>query len=132
MSIKIELRGTVYQVGSPTESKGGFISQEMILHVPNPEFPDYFKIEWNQKGIENLRSKNIQDNDLVDITAYLSGIKYQKATEDFERAFNPFKGYKIDKVTEQKEAAEELTPFPVLDKAYEVQAKNKQTDDLPF
>tara|TARA_R110002073_G_scaffold310757_1_gene481570 strand:- start:279 stop:665 length:387 start_codon:yes stop_codon:yes gene_type:complete len=128
MSIKIELRGTVYQVGSPTESKGGFISQEMILHVPNPEFPDHFRIEWNQKGIENLRSKNIQDNDLVDITAYLSGKKYQKATEDFERAFNPFKGFKVDKVVQETEVSEDLTPFPELDKVEAIEVK----PDLPF
>ena len=131
MSIKIELRGTVYKVGSPTESKGGYISQKMILHVPDIEkleYSDDFDIEWNQKGIENLRTKNIQDGDLVDITGYLSGRKYQKATEDFERAFNPFKGFKIDKVVQETSVSEDLTPFPELDKVEAIEVK----PDLPF
>ena len=128
MSVKIEIQGTVLQLGTPKESKGGYISQETIIHVPDiekMEYSDDFNIEWNQKGIENLRSKSIQDGDLVNVTAYLSGRKYKKETEDFLRAFNPFKGFKIDKVEQETKVYEDLTPFPMLDKV-------ENESDTPF
>ena len=60
MSIKLQLQGTVYQVGSPNESKTGYINQDMILHVPSlekQEYDDHYKIEWNQKGIQEKISR---------------------------------------------------------------------------
>ena len=123
MSIELQLQGTVYKVGSPIEQKSGWISQNMILHIPDlekKEYSDDFNIEWNQKGIENLQKKNIQDGDHVKVTAYLSGRKYQKATEDHERAFNSFKGFKIDKIEAEETLKrlidnKPLNAFPILD-----------------
>ena len=127
MSIKLELNGIVYQKGEP-ETKNNYTKQNMILYIPDlqkEEYSDYIKIEWNTKGIKTLQEANIADRDEVKVVAYLSGRKWtDKEGED--TAFNVVKGYAIEK-TEQTTVAQELTPFPILDKEEE-----QTDDDLPF
>ena len=130
MSIKLELSGIVFQKGEP-KTNNSYTNQEMILYIPDVEkdqYSDYFTIEWNQNGIEKLKEAKIQKGDEVKITTYLQGRKWQKEAEDPFRTFTSFKGFSIDKVTDDSNAfSEELTPFPILDKELE-QPKN----DLPF
>lgn len=129
MSIKLELEGIVYRTGQPTTTPGGYVKQDMILHVPNIEqdkWSDHFPIEWNSKNLEKVSDAGIKDGDRVKIEGYLSGNKWQKATEDFERAFAKISGFNIQKV-EEEQTSDDLTPFPVLDKEQE-----EVQGDLPF
>jgi len=127
MSIKLELNGIVFQKGEPT-TRNNYTNQDMILHIPDLEkenFSDFFKIEWNEKGIKTLQEANIADGDEVKVVAYLSGRKWTDK-EGADRAFNAVKGYAIEKATKNS-ADQELTPFPILD-TIEKETKN----DLPF
>ena len=130
MSIKLELNGIVFQKDEP-KTNNSYTNQELILHIPDvekAEYSDYFTIEWNQNGIEKVKEARIQEGDEVKITTYLQGRKWQKTAEDPFRAFTSFKGFSIEKVTDDSNASsEELTPFPILDKE-PAEAKN----DLPF
>ena len=63
MSIKLELNGIVYKKGEPT-TRNNYTNQDMILHIPDLEkenYSDFFKIEWNEKGIKTLPQANIAD-----------------------------------------------------------------------
>jgi len=130
MSIKLELNGIVFQKDEP-KTNNSYKNQELILYIPDvekAEYSDYFTIEWNQNGIEKVKEAKIQEGDEVKITTYLQGRKWQKTAEDPFRAFTSFKGFSIEKVTDDSNASsEELTPFPILDKEPE-ETKN----DLPF
>ena len=130
MSIKLELNGIVFQKDEP-KTNNSYKNQELILYIPDvekAEYSDYFTIEWNQNGIEKVKEARIQEGDEVKITTYLQGRKWQKTAEDPFRAFTSFKGFSIEKVTDDSNASsEELTPFPILDKEPE-ETKN----DLPF
>ena len=130
MSIKLELNGIVFQKDEP-KTNNSYKKQELILYIPDvekAEYSDYFTIEWNQNGIEKVKEAKIQEGDEVKITTYLQGRKWQKTAEDPFRAFTSFKGFSIEKVTDDSNASsEELTPFPILDKEPE-ETKN----DLPF
>jgi hypothetical protein len=128
MSIKLELNGIVYQKGEPT-TRNNYTNQDMILHIPDLEkenYSDFFKIEWNDKGIKTLQEANIADGDEVKVIAYLSGKKWTDK-EGADRAFNAIKGYAIEKAEKENSADQELTPFPILDTP-EKETKN----DLPF
>ena len=126
MSIKLELNGIVFKKGEPT-TRNDFTTQNMILHIPDlktENFSDYFNIEWNEKGIETIKKAEILDGDEVKVVAYLTGRKWIDK-EGADRSFNAIKGYAIEKA--ENNAAEELTPFPILD------TPEKETDDdLPF
>ena len=127
MSIKLELNGIVYQKGEP-DTKNNYTKQELILHIPDlqkEDYSDHLKIEWNTNGIKTLKEQKIEDGDHVKVVAYLSGRKWIDQ-EKTERFFTSVKGYAIEKA-EETTAAQELTPFPMLDKEEE-QTEN----DLPF
>jgi hypothetical protein len=128
MSIKLELNGIVYQIAEPTTRKD-YQNQDMILHIPDVEkdqYSDFFKIEWNDKGIKTLQEQKIQAGDEVKVVAYLNGNKWTDK-EGADRAFNAIKGYAIEKAEKENSADQELTPFPILD------TPEKETkDDLPF
>ena len=67
MSIKLELNGIVYQKGEPT-TRNNYTNQDMILHIPDLEkenYSDFFKIEWNDKGIEKAEKENSADQELT-------------------------------------------------------------------
>ena len=107
MSIKLELNGIVFKKGEPT-TRNNYTNQDMILHIPDikkDEFSDYFKIEWNEKGIKTLQEAKIQDGDEVKVVAYLSGRKWTDK-EGADRAFNGIKGFAIEKAEKMaKDAA---------------------------
>lgn len=128
MSIKLELNGIVYQKGEPI-TKNNYTNQDMILHIPdleNESYSDFFKIQWNEKGIKTLQEANIADGDEVKVVAYLRGNKW--TTPDLtEKAFNAIKGFAIEKVEKENSAVQELTPFPILDTP-----QTETDDDLPF
>lgn len=124
----MEVTGKIKLIND-TKSFGekGFKKRELIL-MTNEQYPQPLLIEFVQDKCEILNNYIVGQD--VKIGINLRGREWVNPQGE-TKYFNSVQGWKIE--LSEHETTEVLSPFPVLDKTYETESKNKENqNDLPF
>ena len=80
MSDAFTLTGTIIEIYDEKQISDKFKNREFVLkHAPNPEYPDFLKIEVVQNKTDLLDKYKVDDEVTVDIN--LKGKKWEKGKE---------------------------------------------------
>ena len=80
MSDAFTLTGTIIEIYDEKQISDKFKKREFVLkHAPNPEYPDFLKIEVVQNKTDLLDKYKVDDEVTVDIN--LKGKKWEKGKE---------------------------------------------------
>ena len=92
MSDAFQLNGTIIEIYDVKQISDKFKKREFVLeHAPNPEYPDFLKIEVVQNKTDLLDKYKVGDEVTVDIN--LKGKKWQKGKES--GYFNSIQAWRI-------------------------------------
>jgi len=92
MSDAFQLNGTIIEIYDEKVISDKFKKREFILeHAPNPEYPDFLKIEVVQNKTDLLDKYKVGDEVTVDIN--LKGKKWEKGKES--GYFNSIQAWRI-------------------------------------
>ena len=92
MSDAFQLNGTIIEIYDEKQISDKFKKREFVLeHAPNPEYPDFLKIEVVQNKTDLLDKYKVGDEVTVDIN--LKGKKWQKGKES--GYFNSIQAWRI-------------------------------------
>ncbi len=92
MSDAFQLDGSIIEIYDEKIISDTFKKREFILkHAPNPEYPDYLKIEVVQNKTDLLDKYKVGDDVVVDIN--LKGRKWEKGKES--GYFNSIQAWRI-------------------------------------
>jgi hypothetical protein len=92
MSDAFQLDGTIIEIYDEKIISDTFKKREFVLeHAPNPEYPDFLKIEVVQNKTDLLDKYKVGDEVTVDIN--LKGKKWQKGKES--GYFNSIQAWRI-------------------------------------
>lgn len=92
MSDAFTLNGKIIEISDEKIISEKFKKREFILkHAPNPDYPDFLKIEVVQNKTDLLDKYKVGENVVVDIN--LKGKKWEKGTES--GYFNSIQAWRI-------------------------------------
>jgi hypothetical protein len=92
MSDAFQLNGTIIEIYDEKVISDKFKKREFVLeHAPNPEYPDFLKIEVVQNKTDLLDKYKVGDEVTVDIN--LKGKKWEKGKES--GYFNSIQAWRI-------------------------------------
>jgi len=92
MSDAFQLNGTIIEIYDEKVISDKFKKREFVLeHAPNPEYPDFLKIEVVQNKTDLLDKYKVGDEVAVDIN--LKGKKWEKGKES--GYFNSIQAWRI-------------------------------------
>ena len=92
MSDAFQLNGTIIEIYDEKQISDKFKKREFVLeHAPNPEYPDFLKIEVVQNKTDLLDKYKVGDEVTVDIN--LKGKKWVKGKES--GYFNSIQAWRI-------------------------------------
>ena len=92
MSDAFTLKGTIIEIYDEKQISEKFKKREFVLkHAPNPDYPDFLKIEVVQNKTDLLDKYKVGDEVEVDIN--LKGKKWQKGKES--GYFNSIQAWRI-------------------------------------
>jgi hypothetical protein len=92
MSDAFQLNGTIIEIYDEKQISDKFKKREFVLeHAPNPEYPDFLKIEVVQNKTDLLDKYKVGDEVTVDIN--LKGKKWEKGKES--GYFNSIQAWRI-------------------------------------
>ena len=92
MSDAFTLKGTIIEIYDVKQISETFKKREFVLkHAPNPEYPDFLKIEVVQNKTDLLDKYKVDDEVIVDIN--LKGKPWQKGKES--GYFNSIQAWRI-------------------------------------
>ena len=112
MSDAFTLNGEIIEISDEKIISEKFKKREFILkHAPNPDYPDFLKIEVVQNKTDLLDKYKVGEKVVVDIN--LKGKKWEKGTES--GYFNSIQAWRIvadDTPPEIAESAKSADPEP--------------------
>ena len=132
MSVSLEITGKVHHIGETQQISDKYKKRECVLHVENPQNPqydDFISIQFGQDNCSKLDSLKFQDE--VKIQCNVKGRQYSDKNTGEIKYFNSIEGWKVEVISSapQQQPVQYPTPTPTQTPTEEEAAAS---DDLPF
>lgn len=129
MSVSLEITGKVHHIGETQQISDKYKKRECVLHIENPQNPqydDFISIQFGQDNCNKLDSLKFQDE--VKIQCNVKGRQYSDKNTGGIKYFNSIEGWKVEVISSapQQQSTQHQQPS----------SQHAQTeasgDDLPF